>query len=316
MTLTSAREPYVDEFVHEAAFYEGIEGFVATNVEFVQAGLARSEAVLVATDAARIEALRSALGPAHEDVHFAEMARVGRNPGRIIAVWRDFLDRNSDRPVRGIGEPVWPGRHPDELVECQHHEHLLNHAFASARGFWLRCPYDTTVLDTEVLVEATRSHPRCLGEPGTYLQPFQPANARAILGAALSAPIEPVRTWMVYVTNLADVRHELGARAVDAGFDRERVADIVLVAAELLANGLQHGSGQVSLNVWREADRLTVEVVDGGFFDDPLAGRARPRPDTASGRGLWIVHELADLVQLRSDGRGTFVRASFVLGAT
>ena len=43
---------------------------------------------------------------------------------------------------------------------------------------------------------------------------------------------------------------------------------------------------------------------------DPLAGRRQPVADTG-GYGLWIVNQLADLVQIRNDALGSTVRAHF-----
>jgi anti-sigma regulatory factor (Ser/Thr protein kinase) len=41
---------------------------------------------------------------------------------------------------------------------------------------------------------------------------------------------------------------------------------------------------------------------------DPLAGRLTPAHDQEGGRGLYLVHQLCDLVQLRSSPSGTTVR--------
>src|SRR5207244_2662029 len=60
---------------------------------------------------------------------------------------------------RGIGEPIWAGRSPAELVECHRHESLLNLAFAGSPAWWLLCPYDTATLDAAVLEEARATHP-------------------------------------------------------------------------------------------------------------------------------------------------------------
>jgi hypothetical protein len=49
-------------------------------------------------------------------------------------------------------------------------------------------------------------------------------------------------------------------------------------------------------------------VLDAGRVDDPLVGRRPPRPDSDSGRGLWMANQLCDLVQLRSGDGGTAVR--------
>src|SRR2546421_585138 len=77
-------------------------------------------------------------------VEFADMAKVGRNPARIIPVWRQFVSERAagGGRIRGIGEPVWAGRGPSELAEAQRHEALLNLAFAGTPGMWLLCPYD------------------------------------------------------------------------------------------------------------------------------------------------------------------------------
>ncbi|MBA3233977.1 MAG: MEDS domain-containing protein [Propionibacteriales bacterium] len=61
--------------------------------------------------------------------------------------------------VRGIGEPVWPGRTAAELVEAQCHEALLNVAFADSGRWDLLCPYDIQALPDDVIAEALRSHP-------------------------------------------------------------------------------------------------------------------------------------------------------------
>ena len=99
------------------------------------------------------------------------MTEVGRNPGRLISAWADFLGEHpAARPVRGIGEPVWFGRTTDEIAECQRHEALLNLAFADRRDFVVICPYDRTRLDESVLAEARSSHPLLVQDGETVLQ--------------------------------------------------------------------------------------------------------------------------------------------------
>ena len=103
----------------------------------------RHEAFLYAVvDAAKIAALRAVLDGDAERVQFPDMATVGRNPARIIPAWQAFVDQHSAKGQRllGISEPIWAGRSPDELIECHHHEALLNEAFVDTAGFWLLCP--------------------------------------------------------------------------------------------------------------------------------------------------------------------------------
>jgi hypothetical protein len=94
-------------------------------------------------------------------VEFADIEQLGRNPAQIIPAWQQFQNTRSGRlrPVRGVGEPIWPGRRPEELVECQLHEAMLNIAIDPDTPFWLICSYDAVTLSPAVVGEAHRSHP-------------------------------------------------------------------------------------------------------------------------------------------------------------
>ena len=150
--------PATAAFRHEAIFYAGPEAFLDRVAPFVVEGVAAGEPVMVALEAPKLDALRRRLGADADGVVFADMGDIGHNPACIIPAWTDFVAGRSG-PMRGVGEPIWPGRSPDELVECQCHEALLNNAFADAEGFHLVCPYDAVHLDREVIAEAERSHP-------------------------------------------------------------------------------------------------------------------------------------------------------------
>jgi hypothetical protein len=39
-----------------------------------------------------------------------------------------------------------------------------------------------------------------------------------------------------------------------------------------------------------------------------MAGRRRPAADALEGRGLWLINQLCDLVEMRSDPSGMTVR--------
>lgn len=53
---------------------------------------------------------------------------------------------------------------------------------------------------------------------------------------------------------------------------------------------------------------MVVEVCDVGYIDDPLVGRRAPDPEGEDGRGVWLMHQLSDLLELRSSPGGTTVR--------
>ncbi|HEX2069227.1 MAG TPA: MEDS domain-containing protein, partial [Actinomycetota bacterium] len=147
-------------FRHEALLYAGDREFVTAVSSFVREGVHAGEPVLVLVPEPKIEMLRWSLQDDAANVRFGNMTEMGRNPGRVISIWQDFAAEHGAAPnLRGVGEPVWPGRTADELVECERHEELLNLAFADA-SLWLVCPYDTTTLDPSVIAEATRPHQR------------------------------------------------------------------------------------------------------------------------------------------------------------
>jgi anti-sigma regulatory factor (Ser/Thr protein kinase) len=237
------------------------------------------------------------------------MDEIGRNPACIIPVWREFLREAGSGPVVGVGEPVWPGRSDAELVECSRHESLLNLAFDGGRPWLLLCPYDAAVLDTEVLHEACRNHPR-LARGNESWASDDYTGPRAVLTRpdTLPAPRHQIVEVPFAEGDLAPLRALVTAMARGAGFAGERLGDIVLAANELVANTVRHGGGHGVLRIWTEDDTFFCEVADGGKIADPLAGRSRPSHRSSSGRGLWMVNHLCDLVQVRSTKEGSVVR--------
>ena len=111
-----------DGFRHDALLYAGEREFVDATTRFVRDGVAADEPVLVVVGAEKIAALQSSLGPDADAVCFADMAGVGGNPARIIPVWRKFVSEHGGEgsPVRGVGEPVYPERSPDEVAGDHH----------------------------------------------------------------------------------------------------------------------------------------------------------------------------------------------------
>jgi anti-sigma regulatory factor (Ser/Thr protein kinase) len=303
-----------ETFRHEALLYAGEVDFLAGTLPFIREGVAADEPILVVVSAAKIGLLRSALGRHADRVAFADMAGVGANPARIIPAWRDFVVGHdvTRRRARGIGEPIWAGRRASELIECQRHETLLNLAFAGVPAWWLLCPYDTTALDREVLEEAERSHPFVTegGAARASVGYRGLEHATAPFAVPLPEPVgDPVPEQLSFASgSLTQLRALVFRHAAAAGLEPARAADLVLAADEVATNSLRHGGGQGTLRIWRDDDALVCEVHDAGRIENPLAGRERPPLDRDGGRGLWLVNQLCDLVQLRSFPSGAVVR--------
>lgn len=281
-------------FRHEALFYADRDEFLAGTVPFIEAGIEAGEAVLAVLPATRRGLLQREVDPASPQVRFLSMEEIGRNPGRIISAWSEFL-RGREGGARGIGEPVWAGRSDAEIDECQRHEQLLNLAFGGGPAWTLMCPYDAGALSDEILAAAQHSHT----EP----------SAEGLLEGTLGLPPNGACFGMEFgKSDLRHVRQLVSERAGTAGLDIRRTEDLVLAACEVATNSIQHGGGEGNLRVWYEDGMLVCDVRDTGRITDPLIGRERPAIDQPSGHGLWIANQLCDLVQIRSGDEGTQVR--------
>lgn len=298
-------------YQHEAFLYSGGDDFLAGTVPFVRDGLALGEPVMVAVTEPRLGMLREALGPDARDVHFIDMAELGENPARIIPAWRTFANEHGPgRPVRGIGEPIWVDRRPTEIVECQLHEALLNMAVEENTPLWLRCPYDKDALAAPVLREALHTHPTLVDADHSHGSPAYRGLPHVVemFRQPLPEPTGHVEELSFAGPDLTPLRRLVAGRAADAGLGAARAGDLTLAATEVATNSVRHGGGGGRLRMWQQPDAFVMEVTDGGHIDDPLVGRRVPLPLASGGRGVYLVNQLCDLVQIRSSPEGTTVR--------
>jgi anti-sigma regulatory factor (Ser/Thr protein kinase) len=297
--------------VHEALFYRTQADFVAETAQFIRAGLDGGAAVLVSVPGASIPPLRAELAQLVRQVWFADMTRVGRNPARIIPFVRQFADRNPGRRISFVGEPIWPGRSVAEIRECVRHEALLNAAFAEA-DMSIFCPYDLSGLDHATIVDARRTHP-VVGQ-GDRWQSSPDYTDPVVLYAAADRPLPaPPADAMVVPFDGGDlplIRRLIAAQARRLGLAADRADDLILAANEVVTNTVAHSGAGGTLRIWVDVDQdaLICEVRDTGRIVDVLVGRRRPPTDAEGGRGLWLVNQFCDLVELRSSEGGTTVR--------
>jgi anti-sigma regulatory factor (Ser/Thr protein kinase) len=314
--VATRRRPHPGHFRHEALFWEDAEELLAVIVPFATEAIEAGMPVMVAVPDDRWRTLRDALGPDAQRVQHFDLSRIGANPARITPAWRKFVEQAGGRPCRGIGEPIRTGMHPSQLAESQVNEAALNVAFPPDARMWLLCLYDVGTLDAAVLEEARRSH--------QIITSREAANARSVdyagpdHAATLAARALPragtipgtVAEFRRYRRgDLPRIRHFVKDRALAAGLDADRADDLCLAVSELTANSIDHGGGYGMLRMWREPGRLVVEVSDAGRITDPLVGRVNPTVDQARGRGLWMAHQLCDLLQIRNTEHGTVLRA-------
>jgi anti-sigma regulatory factor (Ser/Thr protein kinase) len=302
-----------DDFVHPALLYRGLEDYLSGTLPFIRAGLDSKEPVAVAVPGPNLAVLRSELGDDADRVRLLDMARVGRNPGRIIpGVLRSFADTHPEGRVRIIGEPIWPGRTEVEYPACVQHEALINLAFGG-RAVTILCPYDAERLPAQVLADAEATHP-VLETGGRRWASTVYAPQRIIDAHNSPLPRPPGVPWSGFASQtLIEPRRAAVAEALRAGLPADRIADLELAVSELATNSVVHGGGCGEFAVWCEDGRLVLEVRDRGRLADSLAGRLPAAPASPGGRGLLIVNLVADLVRVHCGVEGTAIRAWFDL---
>lgn len=117
----------------------------------------------------------------------------------------------------------------------------------------------------------------------------------------------------VYTTNLSEVRALAEREARMAGLPDDRVVDFVIAVSEVAGNTVRHAKSPGSMEIWSDDGEIVCEICDTGVIADPLAGRHPPPPDASGGHGLWLVYQVCDRVDLRSDKNGTIIRMHMLL---
>jgi anti-sigma regulatory factor (Ser/Thr protein kinase) len=308
VTPVTVRTPTL---THQVAFYDDADGFLEPALGYLREGLEAGEPILVALGPGRTEQLRGALGAEANGIAFADVEGFGRNPARLLPAWQDFVDRHPPgRPLRGLGEPVWPGRSAAAIDECERHETLLNVGLAPRPrpSLAVLCLYDRATLDDEALEAAARSHPLTYDGGASRTNPEWDDHDPEPFAGSLPPPPLDARQLEFDRETLGALRAAAGVEAAEAGLNGDRGADFVLAAGELATNSVVHGGGRGVAMLWREPGALLLEVRDRGRLRQPLAGRVRPSPGCESGRGLWVANQLCDLLQIRSGPAGTRTR--------
>lgn len=287
---------------HEALLYSGPAEFLSAIVPFARQAVQAGDPILVMVSRPKIDTLRRELGADAKNVSFADMAEVGRNPGRIIAAWHAFAQAHAGAAqLRGVGEPIYPGRSPAELAECQLHEALLNVAFDTSTPLWLLCPYDLDALAADVIEEAWRTHPLVAhGEDRQHSSTYRPVNLADPFARPLAAPPRDADHMTVRPGDLDRVGTFVARHAQLAGLGQQSATAMMVAVKQIAANSLQHGGGGGELRAWSDGPALICEIADHSHLVWPLAGRLPPGSGAGPEAALWLANQLCDLTQICS----------------
>jgi anti-sigma regulatory factor (Ser/Thr protein kinase) len=302
---------------HDALLYAGDHDYLDGIRAFVAAGRAAGEPVLVALPTHRLAPVRAALDP-FDGVEYADLAVLGRNPAAIIpGPLHRYLRRYPDHRLRVVGESLWAGRPAAAYRHCVAHEAALNLAFAD-QPLTVRCLFDRARLPADALADVGRTHPRLVTGGATRVSPDYrpPDEVLAALAGPLPVPPPDALTLPVEPAGLAELRGAVAAVAVAAGFTDDRVDDLRIAVTELASNAITHAPAPATARCWLADGELLCEVSGPGELRDPLAGRIPPPPGSVRGRGLLLVQQLCDLVDIATADGTTTVRLHLALPAT
>jgi anti-sigma regulatory factor (Ser/Thr protein kinase) len=283
--------PAHERFAHEAVFHDGPDALAAELAAAVLAGMAVGDAVLVCLRDREWWPLRDALGPrAAAVVHIAPDVRYSR-PGVAMATVRRF----ADEALAGGAATAWSiGAIPFERTARDRRWVRYEAAVDEVLGSLpLRavCAYDTATTPAAMLDAARRTHGPHRSEP-----------VMASAGRPPTAPVFGLRD-----ATPAAVRAALG-RAFAGTLDAERLDDVLLIASELVTNARRHGAPPVAVRAWSLDGGMVLEVTDRGTGLVDRYPDLRPNRGTSDGGyGWWLVGQLADDVDVASEGGRTTV---------
>ncbi|GGU98621.1 hypothetical protein GCM10010182_14170 [Actinomadura cremea] len=298
---------------HRAFVYAGTDDFLSVAVPFLRAGLEADQAVVAVAREPHLTALRDTLADHGDAIAFRDSAKFYLHPVHTLRDYQEIVKGSAPRSVCALAEPVWDGWDERQTREWIRYESLINVVFGDS-GARALCPYNGASLPAEVVRQMRRTHPSVLRDGRTE------SNAEYVRPEAFGAECDRARPFTRPATadhmvidgaDLHAMRTFVERRADAHGLGPARTLNLITAVNELAANALQHGTPPAGLRVWADGDDLVCEVGDHGCWrpaPSSLTGFIPPDTALQPGFGLWTVRLLVDLMELRTDWNGTFVR--------
>jgi anti-sigma regulatory factor (Ser/Thr protein kinase) len=115
------------------------------------------------------------------------------------------------------------------------------------------------------------------------------------------------RSWLADAAALRPIRDEVHRWLTPLELGPDTHGDLVYAVSEAATNAVEHayrpptGDSVVEVSFWTEQRMLYIEVVDHGAWKAPSCA------EVGRGRGIQMMHRLADSVIIHYDDRGTRV---------
>ena len=301
---------------HGALLYRDPSEYVEGVGGFLRDGLREGDLVLVAVSPERRRWLREELGGDAAAVDFVGGDEPYRRLGPVFHALVDRLERRraaGDGRVRIVNElALAPAPSGHASAYARHHmryEAASNYIYERF-GTVALCPYDAERLPDAVLEDAVRTHPLLLrGAHDRRNERF--VDPRAFLRERVLAPaaLADADGWPIEkIGDIAAVRAHALARASAAGLAGRALEDLELAVSEVATNAFLHGRPPRRLWTYVAEGHVVCRVrSDGAQAGDPLGPYLPPDPRDFGGRGLWLAHQLCDVVEVAGAGEVTDV---------
>jgi anti-sigma regulatory factor (Ser/Thr protein kinase) len=131
------------------------------------------------------------------------------------------------------------------------------------------------------------------------------------LESALTPPSDPALDQLFDESGLYTLRSAVAAHGSELGLAEPVLNDLVLIAHELATNAVRHGGATPAvpgrLRLWTAGGVVVCQVRDAGAATTDLSQAGFDEVDTAanSGRGLWIIRQLARRLDVTTGPDGT-----------
>lgn len=288
----------------------------------VRQALESSDGVVMAVGADTARLLRDELGGAAGQLEWRDTSAFYQRLGFAYEAFRRFLAdaHAAGRRIHLFAEPDVAGDGDDagtvdRPAAYLAYEAICNETYA-VYGCEVTCLWDARVHSAPTIDNVRLLHSHELGPAGR--EPSRGyAGARDYLASRnqLPLPLPAKVDWEMDLTSLNAIpllRADLRDWARGRGFAPPAQAEVAMAVNEVATNALTHGKPPAAVRAWHDGDTVIVQVDDQGGNPLPAtAGYVPPDGHYATPRGLWLVRQLADVMQTHTQGSTTSVRLYF-----
>ena len=302
--------------VHDAFLYRATDDYIGAIMTFLRGDAAGRPPALVAVPGRHLALLRALLDDGLQPLTFADMDELGRNPARLTAAMRRFVERHNAITPRLVTEAAGSGSAAAAYDEIVLHEAVVAQALAGSTASIL-CPVDASACSPEVLADVAQTHSHVVIGGERQASPSYDSTLAATLFDRRLPRVPPTSGRHAYGHGgLSELRRFVEAEATRAGLPWKQIEDLVLAANEVAANSLVHALGSGVIHLWAdpESGEVICDLCDEGYIAQLLAGRISPSLFSRRGWGLWMVNQVCDLVEMRSGSWGTNIRLHMRVG--